>query len=132
MVKNHEEMCVCVWADLCVNVYVYEHTNVCKCVWVFAIWTFQAERITAGRENKTGTFDWANIDKVEGEAGPSLGQDPKKEKEKKNRSLKKLKEQTNRGKNDSMLCYLKLSNKKAKTSCKHTILKTGNKEYVKS
>lgn len=71
MVKNHEEMCV--------PVCVCEHTNVCKCVWVFAIWTFQAERITAGRENKTGTFDWANIDKVErGEAGSSLGQDPKK------------------------------------------------------
>lgn len=63
----------------CVCACVCENTNVCKCV--FAIWTFQAERVTAGRKNKTGTFDWANIDKVGGEAG--LGQDPPPKKEKK-------------------------------------------------
>lgn len=56
---------------VCLCMFVCEHTNVCKCVWAVAIWIFQAERITAGRENKTGTFDWANIDKVEGEAGSS-------------------------------------------------------------
>ena len=41
---------------------------------MFAIWTFAAERVTAGKKNKTGTFYWANIDKVGGEARSRLGQ----------------------------------------------------------
>lgn len=96
--KKTMKKCVC----------VCEHTNVCKCV--FAIWTFQAQRVTAGRKNKTGTFDWANIDKVGGEAG--LGQEPppkKKRKKKRKSSQKKIIEikRTNGDKcKKGILCHL--------------------------
>lgn len=95
--KETMKKCVCSYVHACVFMCVCEHTNVCKCVWIFAIWTFQAERVTAGRKNKTGTFDWANIDKVGGEAGlgnvppPSPSKKKKKEKEKKIQSQKELK-----------------------------------------
>lgn len=54
----------------CVSVVcMCEHANVGESE-SFAIWTFQAERITAGRKktHKTGTCDWADIDTGGGEA----------------------------------------------------------------
>lgn len=41
-----------------------------------------AEQVTAGRKNNTGTFDWANMDKVVKEARSSVGQVSQKQKTK--------------------------------------------------
>lgn len=64
--------CVRTYKHACVFMCVCEHTNICKCVSVFAIWTFQPEQISSWEENKTGTSDLANIDKVEGEVTEGL------------------------------------------------------------
>lgn len=74
---------------MCVCICACEHTDVCKWVWVFAIWTVKAEQVTAGRKNNTGTFDWANMDKVVKEARSSVGQVSQKQKQKKEKEKKK-------------------------------------------
>lgn len=80
---------------MCLCVYVCEFTDVCKWVWVFAIWTLKAEQVTAGRKNKTGTLDWANMDKVVKGARSSVGQVPVSKKQKKNKKKRKSSHKNN-------------------------------------